>query len=221
MEEAINIKQKIGLFKISGITLILSGILFLVQAMYLLPISVPPANNTDFMLWLDKWKTNLSMVDELLFFETILVIPAIVTLYQLLIKIEKIKTIFGCGLLLVYMPVNLVVAIILGRLVYPVYQIEYSPEIYKFVLSMYYGGMHMAALILSIATILLSFVIRKSSIGKFVAYLGFVTGLMDLLGAFPWLLTNEVVFLTQLFHAAWFAVLGMQLFRKAPQEEGY
>ena len=53
----------------------------------------------------------------------------------------------------------------------------------------------MAALILSIATILLSFVIRKSSIGKFVAYLGFATGIMDLLGAFPWFLTNTLVFL--------------------------
>jgi hypothetical protein len=77
------------------------------------------------MLWMDKWKVNSSMVDELIFFATILLIPSIVALYQLLINIEKIKTFFGCGLLLVYIPVNLVVAIILGRLVYPVYQIEY------------------------------------------------------------------------------------------------
>ncbi len=77
------------------------------------------------MLWMDKWKVNLSMVDKLMFFATILLIPSIVALYQLLIHIEKIKTFLGCGLLLVYIPVNLVVAIILGRLVYPVYQIEY------------------------------------------------------------------------------------------------
>jgi hypothetical protein len=77
------------------------------------------------MLWMDKWKVNSSMVDKLMFFATILLIPSIVALYQLLIHIEKIKTFFGCGLLLVYIPVNLVVAIILGRLVYPVYQIEY------------------------------------------------------------------------------------------------
>ncbi len=212
-------KQKLGSIKFGGITLILSGFLFFIQSLYLLPIAAPPANNSDFMLWLDKWKINLSMADELIFFATILLIPSIVALYQILIKLEKIKTFFGCGLLFVYIPVNLVVAIILGRMVYPVYQMEYSPEIYKLVLSMYYGGLHMAALILSIATILLSFVIRKCSIGKFVAYLGFATGIMDLLGAFPWFLTNELVFLTQLFLVAWFVVLGLQMIRKTEQEE--
>ena len=212
-------KQKLGLIKFGGITLILSGFLFFIQSLFLLPIAAPPANNSDFMLWLDKWKINLSMVDELIFFATILLIPSIVALFQLLMKIEKIKTIFGCGLLLVYIPVNLVVAIILGRMIYPVYQMEYSPEIYKFLLSMYYGGVHMAALILCIATILFSFVIRKSSIGKFVAYLGFVSGIMNLLGAYPWFLTNTLVFFTQLFLVAWFVVLGLQMIRKAEQEE--
>ncbi len=212
-------KQKLGLIKLGGITLILFGVLVFIEALFLLPIATPPVNNTDFMLWLDKWIINLSMVDELIFFATILLIPSIVGLYQILVKIEKIKTIFGCGLLFVYIPVNLVVAIILGRLVYPVYGIEASPEIYKFVLSMYYGGMHMAALILCTAIILLSFVIRKSSIGKGVAYLGYASGIMNLLGAFPWLLTNEIVFLIQLLCTTWFVVLGIQMFRKAPREE--
>lgn len=206
-------KPKISVIKFGGISLILSGILFFVQYLFVLPMPIPPLADADLMTWLQNWKTNIAMADELLFFATLLLIPSIVALHRILVKVDKVKTLLGCGLLAVVIPVNIFLVIILGRLVYPVYGIELSPDIYKLVLSIYYGGMHCVSIILSMATIIICLVIRKSVIGKLTAILGLVTGIMDLIGAFPWLIGTGAVFASQLLFSAWFVVLGVRLLR--------
>ncbi|MDQ0195732.1 hypothetical protein [Paenibacillus wynnii] len=153
------------------------------------------------------------MADELLFFATLLLIPSIVALYQILVKVDIVKTWLGCGLLAVVIPINIFLDIILGRLVYPVYDIELSLDIYKLVLSIYYGGMHLVAIVFSAATIILCLIIRRSVIGKPVAYLGFMVGILDLIGAYPWLIGTSVVFVSQLLFAAWFVMLGLRMIR--------
>lgn len=205
--------KPISLIKFGGITLILSGILFLVQYLFLLPMPSPPLADEDLMTWLREWKTNIAMADELLFFATLMLIPSIVALYRILVKVDRIKAIFGCGLLAVIIPVNMVLDIVLGRLVYPVYEIELSPDIYKLVFSLYYGGMHLVAIIFSAATIILCFAIRRSVIGKPVAYLGFGVGVLDLIGAYPWLIGTTMVFVCQLFYCAWFVLLGIRMLK--------
>ena len=134
-------KQKPGIIKAGGISLITSGILFFVQYLFLLPLPAPPPVNTDLMAWLTEWRFNIAMADELFFFATLLLIPSIAALYRILVKVDKIKTVIGCGLLAVIIPINILLDIILGRLVYPVYNIEFSPDIYKLIISIYYGGM--------------------------------------------------------------------------------
>ncbi|MCL6605298.1 MAG: hypothetical protein K6T94_20750 [Paenibacillus sp.] len=213
-------KQKIGIIKFGGITLIISGILFFAQYLFVLPMPSPPLSDAHLMTWLQEWRFNISMVDELLFFATLLLIPSIVALYRILVKVDKIKTWLGCGLVAVIIPIHLFLVIILGRLVYPVYDIELSPDIYKLVLSLYYGGMHAVSLILGVATILLCFVIRRSSIGKSVAYFGFVVGTLDLIGAYPWLIGTAMVFVSQLFFPAWFVILGVKILGRSEEEEG-
>lgn len=205
--------KKIGMIKFGGITLILSGILFWAQYLFVLPMPSPPLADAELMTWLREWKTNIAMADELLFFATLLLIPSIVALYRILVKADRIKALFGCGLLAVIIPVNLVLDIILGRLVYPVYNIELSPDIYKLVLSLYYGGMHLVAIIFSAGTIILCFAIRRSGIGKTAACLGFAVGVLDLIGAYPWLIGPAMVFVTQLLFCAWFVILGIRMLK--------
>lgn len=137
-----------------------------------------------------------------------------------MVKVNPVLTMLGCGLLAVNIPVYLFLVIILGRWVYPVYEIELSPDIYRLVISLYYGGMHCAALILGAATILLSLVIRKSVFGKFTAYLGLAAGIFDLIGSFPWLIGTMVMFISQLLAAAWFVILGIRVLSAAKKEEG-
>ncbi|WP_025693254.1 hypothetical protein [Paenibacillus zanthoxyli] len=210
--------RKIGVIKFGGITLILSGILFLAQYLFLLPMSSPPSVDIDLMTWLKKWQFNISMADELLFFASLLLIPSIAALYKILVKAAKIKALLGCGLLAVTIPINLILDIILGRLVYPVYHIELSPDIYKLVVSLYYGGMHLVNLIFCAASISLCFAIRKSAIGKFVAYLGFTAGILDFIGAYPWLIGAVMSFVTQLFFSAWLVILGIRILGNRSEE---
>jgi hypothetical protein len=213
-------EPKFGVVKFGGITLILSGILFFAQYLFMLPMPSPPLSDADLVSWLQEWRFNLSMADELLFFATLLLIPSIVALYRILVKVDKIKTSLGCGLLAVIIPVNIVLVIVLGRLVYPVYDIELSPDIYKLVISIYYGGMHSVAIILSMATIILSLVIRKSVLGKSVANFGFVVGILDLIGAYPWLIGTAMVFVSQLAFAAWFIFLGLRMLGRMEEAVG-
>ncbi|CAH1193984.1 hypothetical protein PAECIP111892_01372 [Paenibacillus auburnensis] len=207
-------KSNIGIVKFGGIAFILSGILFLGVSLFLLPVPNPPLSDTELMNWLEEWKFNISMADELLIFAALMLIPSIAGLYRILVKVDKLKALLGCGLLAVTVPVYIILDSILGRLVYPVYDIELSPDIYRLVLSIYYGGMHTVAIILCIATILLSLVIRKSVLGKPVAIVGFVTALLDLIGAFPWLTGSIVFFVCQVASVLWFVFVGVRMISK-------
>jgi hypothetical protein len=211
-------RRKIGVIKFGGITLIISGILFLAQYLFLLPMPSPPSVDIDLMTWLQNWQFNISMADELLFFASLLLIPSIAALYKILVKTAKIKALFGCGLLAVTIPINLILDIILGRLVYPVYHIELSADIYKLAVSLYYGGMHLINLVFCAAIILLCFAIRKSEIGKFVACFGFLAGILNFIGAYPWLIGTVMSFVTQLFFSAWLVILGIRILGNRAEE---
>lgn len=211
--------KPIGVVKFGGITLIISGVLFFTQYLFVLPAGAPPLADADLMAWVQEWRFYLSMADELLFFATLLLIPSIAALYRILVKVDKLKTLLGCGLLAVIIPIYIFLDIVLGRLVYPVYELELSPEIFKLVLSIYYGGMHSAAIILCMATILLCLILRKSVLGKPVANFGFVVAALDLIGAYPWLLATPIVFVSQLAPALWFAVLGISMVRRSRETE--
>ncbi|KUP23360.1 hypothetical protein [Paenibacillus sp. DMB5] len=205
---------KQGVVKFGGIALILAGVLFFIQFLFMLPVPAPGATtDAELMAWLAEWKFNLSMADELLFFAPLCLIPAIAALYQVLVKTDLPKTLLGCALLALSIPVYILLVIILGRLVYPVFHIEISAESLKLMFSLYYGGLHTAALIMGISTIVLSLVILKSPLGKAAAYLGFAAGILDLIGSFPWLIGTTVMFVCQLAFAAWFVVLGARLTR--------
>ncbi|AHV98172.1 hypothetical protein [Paenibacillus sabinae] len=210
-------KQKTGVIKFGGITLIISGILFFAQYLFVLPIFSPPLADANLMTWLQDWRFNFAMADELLIFATLCLIPSIAALYRILVKVDKIKTLLGCSLLAVVIPINVFLVIILGRLAYPVYDMELSPTIYKLVLSTYYGGTHCVAIILSMATIILCLVIRKSVIGKSIGYLGFVVGILDFIGSYPWLIGTAVLFVSQLFFSAWFVILGMRMLSRSEE----
>lgn len=207
--------KPISVVKFGGITLIISGVLFFAQYLFVLPAGAPPLTDADLMAWVQEWRFNFSMADELLFFATLLLIPSIAALYRILVKVDKLKTLLGCGLLAVIIPIYVFLDIVLGRLVYPVYELELSPDIFKLVLSIYYGGMHSAAIILCLATILLCLILRKSVLGKPVANFGFVVATLDLIGAYPWLLATPIVFVSQLAPALWFAVLGICMVRRS------
>lgn len=206
-------RRRIRFTRFSGVAFLVSAVLFAAQVGFSLPLLKPPVVDAEWMPWLQEWRFSISMADELLFFAPLSLIPGIVGLYRVLRKEDPNKAVLGCGIWAVSIPVYLVIAILLGRLVYPVYGIELSLESYKLLFSLYSGGMHLIALLLGAAAIVLGFAIRKSQLGPSVAYLGWLTGMLAVVGSYPWLIGSGATVAVQLLFSAWLARLGIRLLR--------
>ncbi|WP_151735218.1 hypothetical protein [Paenibacillus tengchongensis] len=64
------------------------------------------------LVWIQEWKFNLSMADEVLIFAALLLIPSIAALFRVLAEVDSVTTWLGCGLLAVTIPVYIILAII-------------------------------------------------------------------------------------------------------------
>ncbi len=71
----------------------------------------------DILTWAASNKLILSVSNETLMFAAVILIPAAAALYRALVEIDRIKTVFGCGVIAAAVPVVVVMDIIHGRLV--------------------------------------------------------------------------------------------------------
>ncbi|MDO3413021.1 hypothetical protein QWJ34_24875 [Saccharibacillus sp. CPCC 101409] len=193
-----------------GSALILSAVLFFAQYLFLAPVPPAPAA-AEYASWLSQWRFRLSMADEVLFFASVGLIPAAFGLYRALIKHSPVCAPLGCGLLGAAASVELLLVVVLGRLVYPVYGIEPTPDTGRLMYILYVGGEHTALLLFGLATLSLSLAARRSGIGRLTVYSGYAIAALDWVASFPWLLGDPVLFVLRLAFAAWLALLGARL----------
>ena len=101
-----------------------------------------------------------------------------------------------------------------GRLVYPIYGMRVdTPEAAALVVMVFYGGLHAVYLLLAVATIILSLAMRRGAYAKWIAYFGFATAALDIMGSCPWAVGPVLTLVCELSFAGWFAAVGSQLFR--------
>ena len=106
------------------------------------------------------------------------------------------------------------VAIVHGRLVYPVYGIRVlAPDIVAFAVALYYGGLHAISLLLGLAIVLLGLAMTRGIYGKRIAYFGFVTGACAVVGAYPYAIGPVMTLVCEAVVAVWFGVAGATLYR--------
>ena len=198
--------------RIEGIALAASGALFLAKAYFDLKVGEPPAGDREIVAWASAEKFSISMTNEILVIGSLLLVPGLIGLYSSLVRFERRMTAIGCGIVAVLIPVIVALACVHGRLVYPVYGIELNePSVIKLVVSVYYGGQHAALLLFGVATILLSLAMRNTPYGKAVVYLGLTTGVVDLIGSYPWVIGPALTFVSELLFALWFVAAGARL----------
>ena len=203
-----------GLFNFGGGALVASGMLFILVALLDLRTGPPPSTGAEILLWRDSQAFVLSFVSEFLFFATILLIPGTIALYQSLVDIDKTKAGTGCGIIAATVPVLAVMFIVHGRLVYPVYGMRVdTPETATLVVIVFYGGLHAIYLLLAAATIVLSLAMKRGAYRKWIAYFGFATAALDIIGSYPWAIGPILTLLCELSFAGWFVAVGSQLFR--------
>ena len=203
-----------GLYKLGGAAFILSGILFLSRAVLELMAGPPPSSGVEILAWVESGKLVLSLVNEVLFFAAMALIPAIIALYHSLASTDRIKAATGCGIIAAAILVIVMSLIAHGRLVYPVYDIRVrSPAVAEYVVAVFYGGLHAVGLMLGIATLVLSLAMLRGVYGKRIAYLGFATAVLDIIGAYPDAIGPTLTLVCQVFFAAWFVAVGSKLYR--------
>jgi hypothetical protein len=197
---------------LEGVTLALSGVLFVAKAAFDLRVGAPPAGAAELVAWRSAEKLPLAMTNEILFVAVVLLVPGVIGLYASLAAVDPRKARWGCGLIAVTIPMMMTLTIVHGRLPYPVYNIDLAdPAVAQLVVSLYYGGQHAVALLFSVATILVAAAMRKSRYGTPIVLLGFATGIADVVGAYPWLTGTGPTTASEVLFAAWFIAVGIRL----------
>ena len=200
--------------KFGGGALVASGILFVALAFLDFRAGPPPSSGAEILLWRNSQALVLDLVSELLFFATVLLVPGTVALYQSLVDVDRTKAATGCGIIAATIPVMAMMLIVHGRLVYPVYGMRVeTPEAAALVVMVFYGGVHAVYLLLAVATIVLSLAMKRGAYPKWIAYLGFATAALDVIGSYPWAIGPVLTLVCELSFAGWFVAVGSQLIR--------
>ena len=205
-----------GLYKLGGASFIISGVLFLSSGILELAAGPPPSSGVEILAWVASEKLALSFVSEILFFAAAALVPAVVALYQSLAGTDRAKAVLGCGIMAAAIPVISMMLIVHGRLVYPIYGIRVtSPPVAEFVVAVFYGGVHAVDLLFAVATFVLSLAMIRGVYGKRIAYLGFSTAVLDVVGSYPYAIGPAPTFVCDTFFAAWLVAVGSKLYRMA------
>jgi hypothetical protein len=201
-------------YKFGGGALVASGTLFALLALLDFRAGPPPSTGAEILVWRESQALVLDFVSEFLFFATVLLIPGTIALYQSLVAGDGTKAAIGCGIVAATIPVMVVMLIVHGRLVYPIYGMRIdTPEAAALVVMVFYGGLHAIYLLLAVATIVLSLATKRCGYAKWIAYFGFATAALDIIGSYPWAIGPVLTLVCQLSFAAWFVAVGSQLVR--------
>ena len=174
----------------------------------------PPSSPADILAWIDLHERLVAFPSEILFFQAAFLVPGAAALYHSLAPTGKATTVAGCGMVAIAIAVMALMAIVHGRLAYPVYGIRVrTPEIATFVIALYYGGLHAINLLLGLAIVLLALAMKQGVYGKRIAYFGFVAGPVAVVGGYPYAIGPTGAFLSQAVVAAWFVAAGAALYQ--------
>jgi len=201
------------LFKVGGISLVLSGVLFLIKIVAELVAGPPPTTGAEILAWAARGRIPLAIVSEALFIAGMLLVPGAVALHASIANREGPRAGVGVGLLVVRLPVLFVTLVIHGRLVYDVYGLRVrDPTAGELTVALYAGGMHVVFLMLAIATLVLSLAM-KATYGRIIVGLGMVTTVLDVAAAYPWALGAPLLALCQVAFTAWLVAVGAKLWQ--------
>jgi len=201
-------------YAFGGGALVASGILFVLLAFLNFQAGPPPSNGVEILLWRDSRTLVLDFVSEFLFVATVLLVPGTIAVYQSLVDVDRTKASTGCGIVAATLPVIAVMLIVHGRLVYPIYGMRVdTPETAALVITFFYGGLHAIYLLLAAATIILSLAMNRGGYAKWIAYFGFVTAALDIIGSYPWAIGPTLRLVCELSFAGWFVAVGSELLR--------
>jgi hypothetical protein len=199
-------------YRLGGISLILSGMLYLTKSVLDFVVGDPPSTGPEILEWQSSHQVALAWTSEVLFATAVLMVPAVIALYRSLGGSDRPWVGFGCGVFAAIIPTLCAVLVVHGRLAFPVYGITLDdPAIAALVVSLYYGGMHAVSLLLAGTAVMLGLAMRRGIFGSGVGAVGVVAGATQIAVAYPWLVAPILVLIIQAIFAAWLVLAGWRL----------
>jgi len=109
----------------------------------------------------------LKIANEVLLFAAMFLVPAIIALHHNHVNIDRTQAAVGCGIVAVVIPIILVLDIVQGRLIYPVYNmLVNTPPVAELVVAVDYGGLHAISILLGSASFQRSRNLRSYSMAR-------------------------------------------------------
>ena len=208
-------------FRSGGFAFIGGGALFLTYDLLEFVAGPPPPTGQEILSWVAANKLTLSLINEVLFFAAVSLLPASASLHRcLMARSEQVLASIGCRILFVVVPLLCVVLVIHGRLVYPVFGLHIrDPAVAEFAVALFFGGLHAADLLFAGAIFALSLVMRRGGFGAPIAALGFITTAGSIAAAYPWLIGPVALLACRLSFALWLGSVGVKLLAR-PDVDG-
>jgi hypothetical protein len=197
-----------------GVALVVGGILLFGALLAIALLPAPPAALSGVVRWVKEHSVPLSLSDELMFFAIVLLTPALVILLRTLQPLRPVSSLIGCTSLLMAMAILGLMVVIVGRLVYPVFGIALSDDSTALIVSMLYGALHTFLLFVAAGLIALGFALWRGGVWRQLAVGSFAAGILQVLGAFPWLTPPWLSVMTTAALALWMVAVGLRLRRQ-------
>lgn len=204
-------------FTVGGFAGAVAGALFAVTLVLDRVVGDPPSEGVQLLAWATSHRVALAFTNESLGFAAALLIPFVLALYRRMEGPDRPWAAFGCGLLAVAVPVLLVLVIVHGRLMYPVFGIALDDgATVALVVSLYEGGLHLVWLMVGAALIIVALAMRRGAWGRGAVGFGIVVGLLQIAGGYPSLLGPVLTAITRAAFVAWLVFVGVRLVRVQP-----
>jgi hypothetical protein len=209
-------RAEIRLQKFGGGTFIAAGILLLAAHLLFDLLPAPPTAHDDFLQWITANRLRIAFANEVLFFATILLVPSFVVLGKLLGSRRKVSAFAGLSIIALALPLLAMLDVVQGRLVYPVFGLALSVDVLKLTFSLFFGGLHAVLLMFGVALILIGIALRGTVFNKSMVPLSYVTGLLQIAGAYPWLTPVAFNVLVSISLSLWMVGIGIMMLRTTP-----
>ncbi|MEU4508842.1 hypothetical protein AB0G05_05050 [Nonomuraea wenchangensis] len=186
--------------------MIVGALLTAVALLLLSLLPGAPSETVAMAAWVERGRSLLSWSDELLFFAVICWGAGARGLFGRRKAEPSMRINVGVTALAVALVSLVVLLLEVGRLIYPVFEIQLSAEALALVVSEAFGALHLAFLGFAVAAVALSWSTRAGLIGRAV---GIFAAAAFIVGSFPWLTPTWWNSLTAVLVAAWGVFLAL------------
>lgn len=202
-----------------GASFLASGALFFARSVLELRSGPPPSTGAAILDWAAAHRVAQMLFSETLCFAMAFMVPAFLALHRALSPSRPQRASIGCFLVALAASLLGATVVVHGRLVYPVFDIQaHTADQAELVVAITYGAFHLVALLMAAATLVLATALWERA--RWVAYLGIVTALSDVVAAYPDHVGPQITFACGAMFAAWFAALGVWLWwRRGPEAQ--